>query len=71
MMQRMHQFSMCCDLHNAITTDSEGHELHVNDNVKEIANEVRSHTFKITGTSKVVFILAHSQDRKGHVLHTY
>ena len=56
------------DSHNAIATDSEGHELRVSDNVKEIDNEVRSHTFK---SSEVVFILAQSQGRKGRVLHTY
>ena len=39
-----HQISMRRDSHKAIATDSEGHELRVNDNVKEIDNEVRSHT---------------------------
>jgi transcription elongation factor SPT5 len=36
-----HQISMRRDSHKAIATDSEGHELRVNDNVKEIDNEVR------------------------------
>jgi transcription elongation factor SPT5 len=43
-----HQISMRRDSYKAIATDSEGHELRVNDNVKETDNEVRSHwhTFK-------------------------
>ena len=39
-----HQISMRRDSHKAIATDSEGHELRVNDNVKEVDNEVRFHT---------------------------
>ena len=39
-----HQISMRRDSHKAIATDSEGHELRVNDNVKEIDNEVRFHS---------------------------
>jgi transcription elongation factor len=57
------------DSYKAIATDSESHELHVNDNVKEIDNEVRSHTCKTI--SKAFFLLTHSQGRKGRVLHTY
>jgi transcription elongation factor len=35
-----HQISMRRDSNRAIATDSEGHELRVNDNVKEIEGEV-------------------------------
>lgn len=37
-----HQISMRRDSHRAIATDSEGHELRVNDNVKEVDGEVSS-----------------------------
>ena len=37
-----HQISMRKDSNNAIATDAEGHELKVNDNVKEVDGEVRS-----------------------------
>ena len=36
-----HQISMRKDSNNAIATDAEGHELKVNDNVKEVDGEVR------------------------------
>ena len=35
-----HQISMRRDSHRAIATDAEGHDLRVNDNVKEIDGEV-------------------------------
>ena len=35
-----HQISMRRDTHRAIATDAEGHELRINDNVKEIDGEV-------------------------------
>jgi transcription elongation factor SPT5 len=35
-----HQISMRRDSHRAIATDSEGHELRINDNMKEIDGEV-------------------------------
>ena len=35
-----HQISMRRDSNRAIATDSEGHELRINDNVKEIDGEV-------------------------------
>lgn len=37
-----HQITMRRDSNRAIATDSEGHELHVNDNVKEVEGEVRN-----------------------------
>lgn len=41
-----HQISMRRDSHRAIAADSEGHELRINDNVKEIDGEIQtpSHT---------------------------
>ena len=60
-------FSLIRSQYKAIATDSEGHELRVNDNVKEIDNEVRSYT--LSKPSKTV--LTHSQGPKGRVLHTY
>lgn len=35
-----HQISMRRDSHRAIATDSQGHELRMNDNVKEVDGEV-------------------------------
>lgn len=40
-----HQISMRRDSNRAIATDSEGHELRVNDNVKEIDGEVSAATY--------------------------
>lgn len=39
-----HQITMRRDSNRAIATDSEGHELRVGDNVKEVDGEVRSRT---------------------------
>ena len=35
-----YQISMCWDSSRAIATDSEGHELRINDNMKEVDSEV-------------------------------
>lgn len=40
-----HQISMRRDTHRAIATDGEGHELRINDNVKEIDGEVHNFGF--------------------------
>lgn len=53
------------DSNRAIATDSEGHELRVNDNVREVDGEVGSHQRFTNSFSHV------SQTRKGRVLHIY
>lgn len=45
-----HQISMRRDSNRAIATDSEGHELRVNDNMKEVDGEVSKNQAKLDGS---------------------
>lgn len=49
-----HQISMRRDSNRAIATDSEGHELRVNDNVREVDGEVGSHNIFADPSSPVL-----------------
>lgn len=64
---RPHQISMRRDSTRAVANDSEGHELRINDNVKEVEGLVCRHDF-----IKDRFILTPNlQGRKGRVLHIH
>ncbi|KAH9474560.1 Transcription elongation factor SPT5 [Psilocybe cubensis] len=55
-----HQISMRRDSHRAIATDSEGHELRVNDNVKEVDGEGRKG--RVLHTHQSFFAFLHNRD---------
>lgn len=55
------------DSYKAIATDSEGHELRVNDNVKEIDNEVRFYTLS---NHRKPYLLIHRAEKVVYYIHT-
>lgn len=61
-----HQLTMRRDSARAIATDSEGHELHINDNVKEVEGEVHP-----LGYPFFPLLINLHQGRKGRVLHLH
>lgn len=56
------------DSNRAIATDAEGHELRVNDNVKEVDGEV---SLLYVGVEGLIWMATLIKGRKGRVLHTY
>ncbi|KAJ7084283.1 transcription elongation factor Spt5 [Mycena belliarum] len=55
-----HQISMRRDSHRAVATDSEGHELRINDNMKEIDGEARKG--RVLHIHQAFFAFLHNRD---------
>ncbi|KAJ7497170.1 transcription elongation factor SPT5 [Mycena latifolia] len=55
-----HQISMRRDSHRAVATDSEGHELRINDNMKEIEGEARKG--RVLHIHQAFFAFLHNRD---------